>query len=59
MTDDLVTLLGEFYTDAEAFQWLIRQQPLFDGAVPLDIVAEGRMGDLVLALRGMRDGVYT
>lgn len=58
MTDDLIILLREFYPDAEAFKWLISPQPLSNGAVALDMIAAGRMDELIMSLRRMADGVY-
>lgn len=57
-TTALVALLREFYTDDEAFKWLTLPQPSFNGAVALDMIATGRIGELILSLRRMSEGVY-
>jgi hypothetical protein len=57
-TRDLIALLRTFYTDAEAFAWLTLPQPQHDGAIPLDIIGDGRVSDLVVSLRRMDEGVY-
>jgi hypothetical protein len=57
-TNELVSLLRQFYTDAEAFEWLTSPQPMFDGAIALDMIAAGRIGDLVMSLQRMSEGVY-
>lgn len=54
----LVALLREFYSDEEAFRWLISPQPLFDDEIALDMIADGRASELVKALRRMAEGVY-
>lgn len=54
----LVQKLKGFYTEAEAFQWLTSPQPLFDGAIALDMIAAGETEKLVIALRRMEEGVY-
>lgn len=58
-TSALVALLRKFYTDDEAFKWLTLPQPAVRGrAVPLDMIAAGRIDELVLLLRRMDEGVY-
>lgn len=54
----LVRILRVLYTEEEAFQWLISPQPLFDGAVALDMIAQGKAAHLTAALQGMVEGVY-
>ena|ERR1700761_9255279 len=50
----LTQLLCGRYTDAEAFRWLISPQPEIDEAVPLDLIATGRIDELIIALRAER-----
>lgn len=57
-TTELVALLGEFYTDAEAFVWLTSPQVQLDGATALDTISAGELPDVLLVLRRMQEGVY-
>jgi hypothetical protein len=55
---ELVRLLRTFYTEAEAFQYLMAPQPQFDGAIAMDMIALGRMDELILSLRRFEQGIY-
>ncbi len=53
---DIVSLLGQFYTEAEAYRWLTHQQQLLGDVIPLEMIAAGRADELVQLLRQMQEG---
>jgi uncharacterized protein (DUF2384 family) len=55
---DLAALLGELFTEAEAFRWLLAPHPLLDGQTPLALIAEGRLDDVLTLLWQLREGAY-
>jgi len=55
---ELAALLRDLYTPEEVVAWWRSPQPMFDGALPLDLIAAGREVDLVLSLRRIVEGVY-
>lgn len=56
--DELLGLLRDLYTDEEIALWWRSPQPMFDGALPSDLIAAGREADLVVSLRRIVEGVY-
>ena len=57
-SDALLALLRALYTEGEIAVWLRSPQPMFGGAVALDMIAAGREGDLIRALRHIEEGAY-
>ncbi|MFZ0208585.1 MAG: hypothetical protein WAL59_21185 [Roseiarcus sp.] len=54
----IVDLLADFYEPREARQWIFSSQKLLSGAVPAELIREGRI-DEVLRLAGqLREFVY-
>ena len=54
----IVELLADFYQPDEAHRWFLSPQKLLDGSVPLDLIRQGRI-DEVLRLAGqLREAVY-
>ena len=54
----IVELLADFYEPREARQWIFSPQKLLSGAVPAELIREGRI-DEVLRLAGqLRESAY-
>lgn len=50
--------LESFYAPEEAAMWWTSKQPFFEGAIPAQMLADGRGAELLEALKAMEDCVY-
>lgn len=56
----IVERLSEFYSDARtARAWLYSRQRFFDGARPADLIREGRIDEVLEAIRTMANPTHT
>lgn len=54
----IVDQLADFYEPKEARVWLYSRQKLFDGKSPADLISEGRIEEVLEAIRQLRDSVF-
>ena len=56
----IVECLSEFYSDARtARSWLYSRHRYFGGARPADLIQEGRIDEVLEAIRTMADSIHT
>lgn len=51
-------LIADYYTEEEAEVWMTSPQPLLNGEIPVDLIAEGRADELHSLLDAMDAGAY-
>ncbi len=54
----VVDLLADFYEPLEARLWLFSRQKLLDGALPAELIAQGKASDVVNVITQLREGVH-
>ncbi len=54
----IVDQLSDFYDPKEARIWLFSRQKLFDGKSPADLISEGRIDEVLDAVRQLRDSIF-
>lgn len=54
----LVEQLGDFYPPDEARLWLFSHHQLLQGRRPADLIAEGRIDEVLALIDQLRDGAY-
>lgn len=54
----IVDEISDFYEPQDARLWLISRQKLLDGAVPAELIQEGRTEEVIQMIDQLRDGVY-
>jgi uncharacterized protein (DUF2384 family) len=57
-TTDVITALSDFYTPAEAQEWLYRPNILLQGEAPIDLLETGRKARLMQVIAQVTDGIY-
>lgn len=58
-TVDMLERLAYYYeTPEECVAWFRAPQPLLDGALPIDLIAQGRSSDLIRVWEAMDAGAY-
>jgi uncharacterized protein (DUF2384 family) len=55
----IVQLLADIYTPAEIDTWLASPHPLLDGAIPNDLIMDGRVQKIMQVIIGLKEGAYT
>ena len=54
----IVDQLSDFYEPKEARMWLFSRQKLFDGKGPAELISEGKIEEVLAAIRQLRDSVF-
>jgi transcriptional regulator with XRE-family HTH domain len=54
----IVDLLADFYRPDEARRWLFAPQKLLSGAVPVDLIRQGQIDDVLKLAGQLRESVY-
>lgn len=54
----IVDNLSDFYEPKEARLWLFARQKLLGGAIPAELIQEGRTQEVIALLDQLRDGVF-
>jgi hypothetical protein len=54
----IVDQLSDFYDPKEARIWLFSRQKLFDGKSPADLISDGKIEDVLDAVRQLRDSIH-
>jgi len=57
-TKQLYELLNVFYSEAEIATYLFSPHPQFPGYTAMDLIAVGRIDDVIRTLVAMAEGVY-
>jgi hypothetical protein len=54
----IVEQLADFYDPQEARVWLYSRQKLLQGAIPADLIREGRAAEVIAMIDQLRDSVH-
>lgn len=54
----VVDQLSDIYEPDEARLWLFSRQTVLGGAIPAELIQQGRIDDVLTALNQFRDGVF-
>jgi hypothetical protein len=54
----IVEQLADFYEPQEARLWLYSRQKLLNGAIPADLIREGKAQDVITVINQLRDSVH-
>lgn len=57
-TKQLWLLLHEFYDDGEIAEYLFSPHPQFPGYTAMDLIALGRIDDVIRTLKALDEGAY-
>ena len=54
----IVEQLADFYEPQEARLWLYSRQKLLDGAIPAELIREGKAAEVIAVIDQLRDSVH-
>ena len=54
----VVEQLSDFYEPNEARLWILSRQRTLGGQIPAEMIQEGKVDDLLIAINQLRDGVF-
>lgn len=54
----VVEQLSDFYEPNEARLWILSRQRTLGGQIPAEMIQEGKVDDLLMAINQLRDGVF-
>lgn len=54
----VVEQLSDFYEPNEARLWILSRQRTLGGQIPAEMIQEGKVDDILIAINQLRDGVF-
>ena len=54
----IVEQLSDFYEPNEARLWILSRQRTLNGQIPAEMIQEGKVDDILIAINQLRDGVF-
>jgi hypothetical protein len=54
----IVEQLSDFYEPNEARLWILSRQRTLEGQIPAEMIQEGKVDDILIAINQLRDGVF-
>ncbi len=54
----IVEQLSDFYEPNEARLWILSRQRTLGGQIPAEMIQEGKVDDILVAINQLRDGVF-
>lgn len=54
----VVEQLSDFYEPKEARLWILSRQRTLGGQIPAEMIQEGKVDDILIAINQLRDGVF-